>query len=99
MLTTGGQLLTDITPSFVPTTNFGQMAQEKKSFLDKLAEIAEKAENVATVLKAPVGTSVTYQPPSTFGGGTLNIGEKSIFKNPLFLAGAAVVAVMLLRRK
>ena len=94
-----GTLLTDVTPSYVPLSQFGQMAAEKKSFLDKLAEIAEKAENVATVLNAPIGTSVTYTPPSPFtGGGTLNIGQKSLFSNPLFVACAAVVAVLLLRK-
>ena len=93
-----GMLLTDVTPSYVPTTNFGAMAAERKTFLDKLAEIAQKAENVAAVIKAPSGTVVNYTPPSSFGGGTLNIGNNSIFGNPLFLAGAAVVAVLLLRK-
>jgi len=93
-------LLTEVTPSFVPLSPFGQLAQERKGFLDKLADIAEKAANVATVLEAPSGTRVTAMipQPATLNGGVFNFEKNSIWKNPLFIAGAAVLAVVLLRR-
>jgi hypothetical protein len=92
-------LLTDVTPSYVPLSPFGQQAAEKKSLLDKLADIAEKATNVATALNAPKGAVVTAYAPTQSPGAIMNFDFNSFLTSPVFLIGAAAVAVLLLRKK
>lgn len=89
------------TPSFVPSTPFGTMAQEKRDTLSIIADIAQKAADVAQVIRAPSGSRLdTLTPPPSaltpFGISNLNLN--SIFRNPLFVAGAAVAIVLLLKK-
>jgi hypothetical protein len=87
------------TPSFVPSTPFGAMAAEKKSLLDSIANIAQKAADVATVIKAPAGTKINSFGQAVTTQNTFpNFNLKSLFGNPLVVAGVAVAVVLLLKK-
>lgn len=83
-----------VTPSFVPMTSFGQMAAQRRSWIDDVVDVAQKVENAANVLtgKATVAQQQTMFPFPNFG-------SNSIFGNPLFVAGVVGVAVYFLTKK
>jgi hypothetical protein len=89
------------TPSFVPTTSFGIMTQEKRDTLSIIADIAQKAADVAQVIRAPSGSrldSLTPPPSARTPFGISNLIGNSLLTNPLFIAGAAVAIVLILKK-
>ena len=84
------------TPSFVPTTQFGQMAQQKRDTLDTIADIAQKAADVVSVIRAPSGSRIdSLATPQT---SMSNFQLNSIFKNPLVIGAAAIALVYFLKK-
>ncbi len=94
--------LPNYTPSFVPTTQFGQMAQQKRDTLSTIADIAQKAADVVNVIKAPSGTRIDSlaPPPSsnTPFSSITNFQFNSLIKNPLFVGAAALALVYFLKK-
>lgn len=96
------QTLQTVTPSFVPTTEFGQMAQERRGLLDSIADIAQKAADVATVIKSPAGYKIeSLAPPpaaQTPFASITNFALPNLIRNPVVIAGAALALVYFLKK-
>lgn len=87
------------TPSFVPSTTFGTMAAERKNIIDSIANIAQKAADVAAVIKAPTGTRIdSFGASTTTQNAFPNFTLKSVFRNPIVVAGVAVALVLFLKK-
>ena len=88
------------TPSDSPLPPFGQMAEQKRDLLSQLSDITGKATDVLNIIKSPAGSRFQLQTTqSNLPSNTnLNFGQNSIFKNPLFIGGVALVAFMYFRK-
>jgi len=87
--------LQSYTPSFVPTTPFGQMAQQKRDTLSTIADIAQKAADVVSVIKAPSGSKIDTLTTPTMNS---NFQLNSLIKNPLVVGAVALALIYFLKK-
>lgn len=104
---TFGQPTLGSDPSKVSLYPFGAMAQEKKDLLSQIADIAGKVSDTVQVIKGQP-TRFTPQTQGVGYGSSANqapgsnqntFGATPIWSNPLFIAGAALVAVVLIMKR